>query len=185
MAAAKYGIDVLSKGMATHGAAWQGQRRITMTIEERTYHIMGTTSILGSSPANPAVRSAYLASKAKDPTGLSEEESAYLPDEEQKGITVFLQDDEDASCMYLDYQIRGFFKSALNALEYDNKIKQAKSCLLYTSVGHRRRRGRVSDTAESSKRHRQFRRADGRSAERLYRSGQQGKRRGRLRAEAA
>ena len=71
MAAAKYGIDVLSKGMATHGAAWQGQRRITMTIEERTYHIMGTTSILGSSPANPAVRSAYLASKAKDPTGLS------------------------------------------------------------------------------------------------------------------
>ena len=98
-----------------------------MTIEERTYHIMGTTSILGSSPANPAVRSAYLASKAKDPTGLSEEESAYLPDEEQKGITVFLQDDEDASCMYLDYQIRGFFKSALNALEYDNKIKQAKS----------------------------------------------------------
>lgn len=29
--------------------------------------------------------------------------------------------------MYLDYQIRGFFKSALNALEYDNKIKQAKS----------------------------------------------------------
>lgn len=98
-----------------------------MTIEERTYHIMGTTSILGSSPANPAVRSAYLASKAKDPTGLSEEESAYLPDEEQKGITVFLQDDEDASCMYLDYQIRGFFKSALSALEYDNKIKQAKS----------------------------------------------------------
>lgn len=97
-----------------------------MTIEERTYHIMGTTSILGSSPANPAVRSAYLASKAKDPTG-SEEESAYLPDEEQKGITVFLQDDEDASCMYLDYQIRGFFKSALNALEYGNKIKQAKS----------------------------------------------------------
>lgn len=98
-----------------------------MTIEERTYHIMGTTSILGSSPANPAVRSAYLASKAKDPTGLSEEESAYLPDDEQKGITVFLQDDKDASCMYLDYQIRGFFKSALNALEYDNKIKQAKS----------------------------------------------------------
>lgn len=38
-----------------------------------------------------------------------------------------MQDDEDASCMYLDYQIRGFFKSALNALEYDNKIKQAKS----------------------------------------------------------
>lgn len=38
-----------------------------------------------------------------------------------------MQDDEDASCMYLDYQIRGFFKSALSALEYDNKIKQAKS----------------------------------------------------------
>ena len=98
-----------------------------MTIEERTYHITGMTSILGSSPANPAVRSAYLASKAKDPTGLGEEEGAYLPDEEQKGITVFLQDDEDSACMYLDYQIRGFFKSALNALESDNKIKQAKS----------------------------------------------------------
>ena len=98
-----------------------------MTIEERTYRITGTTSLLGSSPANPAVRSAYLASKSADPVGISEEEDAYLPGEEERGITVFLQDDEDSSCMYLDYQVRGFFKNALNALEYDNKIKQARS----------------------------------------------------------
>ena len=98
-----------------------------MTIEERTYRITGTTSLLGSSPANPAVRSAYLASKSADPVGISEEEAAYLPGEEERGITVFLQDDEDSSCMCLDYQVRGFFKNALNALEYDNKIKQARS----------------------------------------------------------
>ena len=98
-----------------------------MTIEERTYRITGTTSLLGSSPANSAVRSAYLASKSADPVGISEEEAAYLPGEEERGITVFLQDDEDSSCMCLDYQVRGFFKNALNALEYDNKIKQARS----------------------------------------------------------
>lgn len=99
-----------------------------MTIEERTYRITGMTSILGSSPANPDVRTAYLASKAPDPAGAAEEESAYLPqDLDQKGITVFLRDDEDDSHIYLDYQVRGFFKSALNALECDNGIKQARS----------------------------------------------------------
>ena len=97
-----------------------------MTIEERTYRITGLTSLLGSSPANPSIRSAYLASKSADPVGISEEEAAYLPNVEERGITVFLQDDEDSSCIYLDYQVRGFFKSALNALEADNKVKQAR-----------------------------------------------------------
>lgn len=98
-----------------------------MTIEERTYKITGTTSILGSSPANPDVRSAYLASKAPDPAGAAAEEAAYLTAEDQRGITVFLRDDEDDSHIYLDYQVRGFFKAALNALEADNGVKQARS----------------------------------------------------------
>ena len=93
-------------------------------LEERTYKLTGITPILGSQPANPDVRTAYIASKA--PIDVNAEENDYIPDLEEKTLTVFLRDPKTGSLMMLDYMIRGFFKSALDALKAKNSIKAAR-----------------------------------------------------------
>ena len=47
-------------------------------MEKRTYRLTGFTPILGSSPADPYVRTNYIASKAPDPVATAEEEREYL-----------------------------------------------------------------------------------------------------------
>ena len=42
--------------------------------EKRIYELTGTTPLLGSSPANPAIRTQYIASKAPSPADIEEEE---------------------------------------------------------------------------------------------------------------
>lgn len=96
-------------------------------MEKRTYELKGFTPIMGSSPANPAVRTQYIASKAPDPVRAGDEEAGYTPDMEDKGLTVFLRDPSSGALMLLDYQVRGFIKSALSSLKALNGIKQARA----------------------------------------------------------
>ena len=86
-----------------------------MKTSERTYRLTGMNRILGAQPANPKVRSEYIASKAASiKKGL--EETDRLPENlEDKGLTVFLRD-EGALCL-CDYVIKGYLKEALLALK--------------------------------------------------------------------
>lgn len=95
--------------------------------EKRVYELTGTTPILGSSPANPDIRTAYIASKAPSPADVAGEEEAYVPNIDEKGLTVFLRDPKSGALMFLDYQVRGFFKAAIKNLGVQNKIKQSRS----------------------------------------------------------
>ena len=107
-------------------------------LEKRTYELTGTTPVLGSSPANPNVRTAYIASKAPSPADIAEEEEDYVPNLEEKGLTVFLRDPKSGALMFLDYQIRGFFKAAIRILDKQNGIKQSRSKVdRYLFVGPR------------------------------------------------
>lgn len=96
-------------------------------METRKYRLRGMTPLLGSQPANPEVRTAYLASRAPDPA-LGDAETAMLPeDKETLGLTVFLRAPEDDALCLMDYVIRGYLKEALTALGAQNGIKQARS----------------------------------------------------------
>lgn len=90
-----------------------------LDIEKRKYVLTGITRILGAQPANPDVRSAYIASKAKT-LQKSEEENARLPerseeDIERLNLTVFLR--EDGALAISDYVIKGFLKEAMAAVK--------------------------------------------------------------------
>lgn len=97
----------------------------SVAIDSRTYRLTGMTPILGSQPANPAVRTQYIGSKAPN-VDVGVEESALLPDIEEKGLTVFLRDPDTDALGLLDYTIRGFFKEALDALKEQNGIKNIR-----------------------------------------------------------
>ena len=97
-----------------------------MRIEERKYRLQGFTPLLGSQPANPDVRTAYIASKAPSPAQV-DEENEMLPDMESKGLTVFLRRNGDDALSMMDYHMVAFFKTACKALAADNGIKQAES----------------------------------------------------------
>lgn len=92
-----------------------------------------TESILGTSPGNPDIYRDYLGKKAMEagakmdpPVNMSgkieEEVSTIVEDQLNKGKTVFSRD-TDGTPMLWDYQIKGFFKSACQALKKaDNSL---------------------------------------------------------------
>lgn len=81
--------------------------------ESRRYRLHGITELLGSQPASEAIRSEYVASKA--PLKEQADEEGEMLKLEEKGLTVFLRDKEDNLVMQ-DYQIRAYFKGALDAM---------------------------------------------------------------------
>lgn len=106
-------------------------------METRTYHIVGTTDILGSSPCSKELRTQYIMAEAAKTKDVSDE-TDYVPDLNEKGLTVFLRD-TDGSLMMMDYQIQGFLKAALDALKAQNGIKNARKKVdLYAFVTPRK-----------------------------------------------
>ena len=76
------------------------------------------TPVLGSSPADPEIYSAYIASNAPDAKTLKEElaDAASQEEVEEKKMTVFFKDDKGNPYLY-DYVIKGFFKNAAKAMK--------------------------------------------------------------------
>ena len=61
-------------------------------VKQKTYRLKGLTRILGSQPADPEVRTNYIAHKAADQKR-GEEENSKLPiDMDKQNLTVFLRD---------------------------------------------------------------------------------------------
>lgn len=97
-------------------------------METRKYRLTGISPILGTQPANESVRTDFVASKA--PTTELELEERELFDEydQSHGLTVFPRDlDMDDRIIILNYMVRGFFKSAIGALQSQLGIKAHKS----------------------------------------------------------
>ena len=119
-----------------------------MKIQQRTYRLTGQTRILGAQPANPDVRSEFIASKAAT-LAKGDEETDMLPDAEnleKKNLTVFLRDGDDGALCLCDYVIKGFLKEALAVLKseigilapaskVDNFIKVDPAYLRFTRSG--------------------------------------------------
>lgn len=100
----------------------------TIELETRTYKLTGITPLLGSQPANPDVRTAYIESKAPDPTAATEEENQLLARSQldEKTLTVFLRDtDNDDAILLLDYVVLGYLKSAIDMLKAQNGVLAA------------------------------------------------------------
>lgn len=97
-----------------------------LAFETRTYHLTGLTTMLGSQPASRTLRTEYIASKAPSPE-LVEEEDGLLGNMEERGLTVFLRDDNDGKLLMLNYMIRGFFKGALEAMIAQTNVKMPRS----------------------------------------------------------
>lgn len=116
-------------------------------MEKRTYRLTGFTPMLGSSPADPYVRTNYIASKAPDPVATAEEEREYLLEREENKITVFLRNPKSGALMLLDYQVMGFIKGSLESLTAQTGIKAP--------------RGKVDKYVFVSPRRIDIRRADG------------------------
>ena len=80
--------------------------------------------VLGSSPNNTEIFSDYIASQAPDALSREEEiEALGVEAVDEKGTTVFPKM-EDGTPFLWDYQIRGFFKSACDALNMANPSKK-------------------------------------------------------------
>ena len=80
--------------------------------------------VLGSSPNNTEIFSDYIASQAPDALSREEEiEALGVEAVDEKGTTVFPKL-EDGTPFLWDYQIRGFFKSACDALNMANPSKK-------------------------------------------------------------
>ena len=100
----------------------------TINLETRKYRLTGITPLLGSQPANPDVRTAYIESKAPDPAAATAEETQLLIREnlDDKTLTVFLRDPAQRDAlMILDYVILGYLKSAIDILKAQNHVKAA------------------------------------------------------------
>jgi hypothetical protein len=98
-------------------------------LESRKYRLTGLTPILGSQPASEAIRTQFVSSKAPE-SELSEEERALFAAEQSQsaGVTVFPRDPDNDECLILlDYMVRGFFKSALSAMNAHIGIAASKS----------------------------------------------------------
>ena len=77
------------------------------------------TDILGSQPGDPELHSRFIASKAPDAMKMEEEIAAMGVEAiEERSMTYFHRDKNGDPCL-MDYQIKGFFKSAAKVL---NKI---------------------------------------------------------------
>lgn len=82
--------------------------------------------ILGTASSDPELHETYIASKAPDALSHEEEVAALGVDEAvAKGRTVFPRD-KDGDPVIWNYQIRGFFKSACQALRTIKDTKSSK-----------------------------------------------------------
>lgn len=101
--------------------------KLNLPHETRRYTLTGLTRILGSQPANPDVRSAYIANKAAT-MQKGDEETAHLPqytDEELQNmnLSVFLR--EGGRPCLCDYVIKGFLKEALGVIKAETGLAAA------------------------------------------------------------
>lgn len=96
-----------------------------MLYETRKYRLIGQTEILGSRTDN-AVYSEFVASKSGIDNGTLEEEEDFISVDE-KGLTVFPQDEETNEIFLFDYQIKGFLKEAFECLKGELNIAAARS----------------------------------------------------------
>lgn len=97
-----------------------------MKFETRKYHLTGIEPMLGSQPASKTLRTEFIASKAPSPAAVAEEDDL-LGEMDEKGLTVFLRDDEDGQLILLDYMIRGYFKGSLESLIGQTGVKMPRS----------------------------------------------------------
>lgn len=109
--------------------------------ESRTYILTGTTSLLGSNPANPEIHAKFVASKAESLERAAKEE-AMLPEEDwlpgsyeleeairdvkEQGLTVFLRNNH-GELVLGNHSVKGFFKGTLNTLKGQIGIAAVKS----------------------------------------------------------
>lgn len=93
-------------------------------VEKRTYRLHGMTRILGSQPADPEVRTRFLANEIEK--AKADEEASKLPiDQQKRNLTVFLR---DGGCVCIcDYVIKGFLKEAISVLKGQVKVANGKS----------------------------------------------------------
>ena len=96
---------------------------MALQMENRKYKLTGITPLLGSQPASRALRTEYISSKAPSPAQVEEEDNM-LGDIEERGLTVFLRDDNNDSLIMLDYMLRGYLKGSLEGLVEQTQIKQ-------------------------------------------------------------
>lgn len=96
-----------------------------MNIEKRKYRLTGITPLLGSQPASRELREQFIAAKAPTEELRSEEAELSTFERDEKGVTVFMRDPNDALCL-MGYQIKGFFKEALTALKAQTDVAAVK-----------------------------------------------------------
>ena len=102
-----------------------------MLIERIDVKLNFLSPILGSLPADPALLTKFIASKAPSPWQATEEEDVAKDREEEytsdRGLTVFATDEK--GLFLYDYHIKGFLKEAGNVLKdtEDIKIKNLRS----------------------------------------------------------
>lgn len=105
----------------------KGELRMHSTFfETRSYHLTGLTEMLGTKPSNSEIYTDYIASKAPAGTHTDDEISA-LPNDLERGKTVFLLDPKTGAVCVQDYMIRGYLKSAMTALVTVNGVKAPNS----------------------------------------------------------
>lgn len=94
-------------------------------VKTKRYRLKGLTRILGSQPADPEIRSSYIASKAAS-LERGEDETSRLPvDMDKKNLTVFLR---DRGCVCIcDYVIKGFLKEAILTLKAQTGVSNGRS----------------------------------------------------------
>ena len=92
--------------------------------EVRSYQITGTAPLMGTQPADQSLLTRSL---ARRDAGLSDRDKKALA----SGITmttVFTRSDANGDCLvFMDYMLRGFFKSALTALSPELGILAVKT----------------------------------------------------------
>lgn len=80
--------------------------------------------MLGGQPGNPQVHETYIASKAPDAKSREEEIAAIGVDAEVDKLQTVFHRDKDGNPCLMDYQVKGFFKSAADA--YNRASKDAR-----------------------------------------------------------
>lgn len=101
-----------------------------MQVEKIGIQLDFIEPILGSLPADPAIYTKYVASKAPAPWQQDEEVEtadrvADNKPEMERGLTVFAQDEK--GLFFYDYHIKGFLKEAGNTLKETVKVKNLRS----------------------------------------------------------
>lgn len=94
---------------------------MAITKQTKIYRLTGITSLLGSQPSSETVRTNYILAKHPEVDASGE----IVPSgEESGGPTVFYRNEND-DLVLMDYQVKGFFKSAMATLKADLNIGMA------------------------------------------------------------